>query len=148
MDDPRGALRQLQALLRQPDAWRKLPLLALVCLGWLLSPLCWWNDLLINLPIALGCAKVMSLLNPSWIFPGLVGGYWLTNVAGVLLMQNGALALLPEHRKPHRSREILWCLLTSSLYTAAMALAAKVGWLAMPQLETLMVSSQIQGLAA
>ncbi|MEB3323913.1 MAG: hypothetical protein VKM17_01090 [Cyanobacteriota bacterium] len=142
-----GVLRQIQALLAAPAAWRKLPLLALVALGWLLSPLCWWNDLLINLPIAFGFAKVVSLFNPAWLFPGLVGGYWLSNVAGVLLMQNGALALLPQDRKPQRARELLWCVFTSSLYTVAIFLAVKLGWLSLPQFDALVKPSSIQGLA-
>ncbi|MFM9088134.1 MAG: hypothetical protein ACKOPT_08335 [Cyanobium sp.] len=142
-----GVLRQIQGLLAGPGAWRKLPFVALVALGWLLSPLCWWNDLLINLPIAFGFAKVVSLFNPAWLVPGLVGGYWLSNVAGVLLMQNGALALLPQERKPDRARELLWCVFTSSLYTLAILLAVKLGWLALPQFDALVAPSVVQGLA-
>lgn len=137
---PMGVLRRIQALLLMPGAWSKLPSLALVGLGWLLSPLCWWNDLLINLPIALGFARVVSLLNPAWLVPALVSGYWLSNMAGVLLMQNGALALLPEERRPQRSRELLWGVLTSSLYTLAIALAVKLGWLAMPRLDSFLAA--------
>lgn len=138
--------QQLKAQLLAPGAWRKLPSLALVGLGWLLSPLCWWNDLLINLPIALGFARLVSLLNPAWLVPALVSGYWLSNMAGVLLMQNGALALLPQERRPQRSRELLWGLLTSSLYTLAIALAVKLGWLAMPQLESFLSPAEVHGL--
>lgn len=142
-----GALRKIKALLARPDAWRKLPVVALVALGWLLSPLCWWNDLLINLPIAVGFAKLVSLFNPAWLLPGLVGGYWLSNVAGVLLMQNGALALLPQERKSDPGRELVWCVFTSSVYTLAIALAVKLGWLALPQFDALLASSEVQGLA-
>lgn len=142
-----GVLRQIPALLASPGAWRKLPFVVLVALGWLLSPLCWWNDLLINLPIAFGIARVVSLFNPAWLLPGLVGGYWLSNVAGVLLMQNGAIALLPQDRKPKRVQELLWCVFTSSLYTLAILLAVKLGWLGLPQFDSLLAPSQVQGLA-
>jgi len=142
-----AVLRQMQALLQDPQAWRKLPALALVALGWLLSPLCWWNDLLINLPIALGFAKVVSLLNPAWLLPALVSGYWLSNMAGVLLMQNGALALMPQERRPQGSRELLWGFLTSSLYTAAIFLAVKLGWVGLPQFEAFLTPARAQGLA-
>jgi len=134
--------RQLQALFQAPGAWRALPSLALVGLGWLLSPLCWWNDLLVNLPLALGFARLVSLLNPAWLLPGLVSGYWLSNMAGLLLMQNGALALVPEGRRPQRSRELLWGVLSSSLYTLAIVGAAKLGWLPMPQLDGLLDPTQ------
>jgi hypothetical protein len=105
--------------------------------GWLLSPLCWWNDLLINLPLALGFARLVSLLNPSWLLPALVSGYWLTNMAGILLMQNGALAFLPEERRPQRSRELLWGVVSSSVVTVGVVGAVQLGWLSMPPLETL-----------
>lgn len=140
-----GGLSQLQSLIQSPGAWRKLPFLALVALGWLLSPLCWWNDLLINLPIAFGFAKLVSLFQPSWLLPALVAGYWLSNVAGVLLMQNGALALMPGDRKSDGAKDLMWGLLTSSLYTAAIVVAVKLGWLGQPQFEAFL--SAPQGLA-
>lgn len=129
--------RQFLAPLQGPGAWRALPSLALLALGWLLSPLCWWNDLLVNLPLALGFARLVSLLNPAWLLPGLVSGYWLTNVAGLLLMRNGALALLPEERRPQRSRELLWGVLSSSLLTVGVVGAVHLGWLALPPLDGL-----------
>lgn len=146
MTPPFVAWRQLRARLTTPGAWRALPSLALVGVGWLLSPLCWWNDLLINLPLAVGFARLVSLLNPAWLLPALVGGYWLSNMAGILLMQNGALALVPEGRRPQRSRELLWGLLTSSGYTLAIVLAVKLGWLAMPPFDAALAPAQ--GLAA
>lgn len=120
--------------------WRALPSLALLALGWLLSPLCWWNDLLINLPLAVGFGRLVSLFHPGWLVTGLVGGYWLSNLVGLLLMQNGALALVAEDRKPQRGRELLWGLLTSSLYTLAIVAAVRLGWLTLP-LETALVAS-------
>jgi hypothetical protein len=129
--------RQFLAPLQGPGAWRALPSLALLAVGWLLSPLCWWNDLLINLPLALGFARLVSLLNPSWLLPALVSGYWLTNMAGILLMQNGALAFLPEERRPQRSRELLWGVVSSSVVTVGVVGAVQLGWLSMPPLETL-----------
>jgi hypothetical protein len=128
---------QLQALVQSIGLRRALPSLALLALGWLLSPLCWWNDLLINLPLALGFARLVSLFNPAWLLPALVSGYWLSNMAGILLMQNGALALVPEERRPQRSRELLWGVLSSSLYTLAIVGAAKLGWIGLPQLDAI-----------
>ncbi|MEY4351858.1 MAG: hypothetical protein RLZZ609_99 [Cyanobacteriota bacterium] len=142
-----GGLPRLQALVQSPGAWRKLPFLALVALGWLLSPLCWWNDLLINLPIAFGFAKIVSFLEPSWLLPALVAGYWLSNVAGVLLMQNGALALRPGDHKSQGPKDLLWGLLTSSLYTAAIVVAVKLGWLGQPQFEAFLSAGAPQDLA-
>lgn len=129
--------RQCLAPLQGPGAWRALPSLLLLVAGWLLSPLCWWNDLLINLPLALGFARLVSLLNPAWMLPALVSGYWLTNMVGILLMQNGALAFLPEERRPQRSRELLWGVVSSSVVTLGVVGAVQLGWLSVPPLDAL-----------
>ncbi|MEB3318008.1 MAG: hypothetical protein VKO39_07705 [Cyanobacteriota bacterium] len=136
----------LQALVQAIGLRRALPALAGLALGWLLSPLCWWNDLLVNLPLALGFARLVSLLNPAWLLPALVSGYWLSNMVGILLMQNGALALVPEERRVGRSRELLWGVLSSSLYTLAIVAAAKLGWISMPQLDAILPNAD--GLSA
>ncbi|MGJ3254268.1 MAG: hypothetical protein ACFE0J_24510, partial [Elainellaceae cyanobacterium] len=52
----------------------------LVGLGYMLSPLSWWNDLFFNLPIAYGFGYLMSWFYPDWFFPSTVVGYWLSNV--------------------------------------------------------------------
>lgn len=111
---------------------RRFGALILVGIGWLLSPLCWWNDLLFNLPIAVGFAKVLSVWKQSWFVPGLVTGYWLSNVVGIILMQSGALGLLPGERTTNPQRDILIGLGTSTLYTLAVVALVRTGWLRTP----------------
>ncbi|MFM7370405.1 MAG: hypothetical protein ACKO2Z_21975, partial [Sphaerospermopsis kisseleviana] len=49
----------------QPSSniWKKLRGGFFVVFGYLLSPLCWWNDLLFNLPIAYFFGYVCSFLS-------------------------------------------------------------------------------------
>ncbi len=56
--------------------------------GYILSPLSWWNDLLVNVPLAYGFAELLSLfLGRAW-FPTLFAlGYNLTNIVGILMME-------------------------------------------------------------
>ncbi|ACK68320.1 conserved hypothetical protein [Rippkaea orientalis PCC 8801] len=68
----------------------------LFVIGFLLSPLCWWNDLLINLPIAYGFGRVFSWFSEDLLIPAAIVGYWLSNIIGILLMQFGAMGFLPE----------------------------------------------------
>jgi hypothetical protein len=111
---------------------RPLPLL-LMAVGWLLSPLCWWNDLVINLPVAWVFAKLAERLEPGWFAPGLVMGYWLSNVLGIVLLQSGALALLPSgEAPPDRRREWLVGLASSTAYTLAVVALVKLGVLQSP----------------
>lgn len=47
-----GLMSRLRSFLQQGDPLVQLRALVLLAVGWLLSPLCWWNDLVINLPLA------------------------------------------------------------------------------------------------
>jgi len=93
----------------------------LVVVGYLLSPLCWWNDLAINLPLALAFGYLTSRPFPEALVPLTILGYWLTNVVGFMLMQQGTLTALQKPRdNPNQS--LRQGLITSTLYTLAIAL--------------------------
>jgi hypothetical protein len=53
----------------------------LLAIGYLLSPLCWWNDIFFNLPIAYAFGYICSWLSPDLLFPCTIVGYWLSNIA-------------------------------------------------------------------
>jgi hypothetical protein len=107
--------------------------LVLLVVGWMLSPLCWWNDLLINLPVAWGFARIALWIEPAWFAPGLVLGYWLSNVLGIVLMQSGALALVENPSAPRdRQREWLIGLATSTAYTLVVVVLVRIGLLPSP----------------
>ncbi|NMG05995.1 hypothetical protein [Brasilonema sp. UFV-L1] len=87
-------------------------------LGYLLSPLCWWNDLLFNLPIAYGFGYVCSLFDPKLLLPCSIVGYWLSNIVGILLMQFGAMDVLPnQSQERNLKKELLTGLVSSTIYT-------------------------------
>ncbi len=99
--------------------WRKLRGGVLLTLGYLLSPLSWWNDLVFNLPIALGFGYVINVFVPDSLLWGTIAGYWLSNVAGMVLMQFGALDMLNQPRQTRR--DLLLGLGGSTLYTLVIA---------------------------
>jgi len=95
----------------------------LVLLGYALSPLCWWNDLVFNLPIAYGFGYLCSLISPNFLIPGAIAGYWLSNVVGILLMQAGFLDVVQgQHGERNLKKELLTGVVTSTLYTAGIVL--------------------------
>ena len=64
-------------------AWkRKVTGGVLAMIGFMLSPLSWWNDLFVNVPLALAFAWLVSLFYKPAFAASLVIGYWLTNVLG------------------------------------------------------------------
>jgi hypothetical protein len=95
--------------------------------GYMLSPLSWWNDLFVNVPLAWAFASVVSLFYRPAFTGSLVVGYWLTNVVGLVLLHKGAQQLVSEKKAGDRRRELLWDLLISLLYTAVIVGLVKFG---------------------
>ncbi|RUR76811.1 hypothetical protein ACF3DV_18045 [Chlorogloeopsis fritschii PCC 9212] len=87
-------------------------------IGYLLSPLCWWNDLIFNLPIAYFFGYICSLFSHKLMMPGVIVGYWLSNIIGILLMQAGAIDVLQKQSQERNlKKELLTGLLSSTAYT-------------------------------
>jgi len=95
--------------------------------GWLLSPLSWWNDLFVNVPIAYLFSAPFSLLDERLYMPAFALGYWLTNVLGFVLLHKGVVGMVTR-RKASLRRDLLM----ASVYTLAVAAAAGLGWLPSP----------------
>ncbi|MBD2628300.1 hypothetical protein [Trichormus variabilis] len=90
----------------------------LLVLGYLLSPLCWWNDLLFNLPIAYFFGYICSLFSPKLLLPCSIIGYWLSNVVGILLMQYGSQDIFQKEKSERNlKKELLSGLVSSTVYT-------------------------------
>lgn len=98
----------------------------LATVGWLLSPLSWWNDAVVNLPLAWFFASLVSLVNRRLFLPAMVVGYWLTNLVGILLLAQAtttAFAGSPQTR-PQR---LLLSLLVATSYTLLILLLTRFG---------------------
>ena len=92
----------------------------LFCLivGYLLSPVCWWNDLVFNLPVAYGFGYLCSLVWPSSLVSGTLVGYWLSNIIGILMMQFGVVDILPKaSEKRNFKKDLITGLISSTAYT-------------------------------
>ncbi len=100
-----------------PNIWKKLRGGFFLVLGYLLSPLCWWNDLLFNLPIAYGFGYICSLFSPKLLLPCSIIGYWLSNVVGILLMQFGSMDVFQNEPKRNLKKELFSGLVSSTIYT-------------------------------
>jgi hypothetical protein len=105
----------------------------LLFFGYLLSPLCWWNDLFFNLPIAYFFGYLCSLISPSLLWPSSIAGYWLSNVAGILLMQIGALDIMQTQER-NWQKELLTGVLSSTVYTIAIVVLVQLKILDTPNL--------------
>ena len=99
----------------------------LAVIGFMLSPLSWWNDLFVNVPIALAFAWLISLLYERAFEASFVVGYWLTNVLGFILMHKGGQKMFTGQPRKYSRRDLLRDVGISLLYTALIVLLVKSG---------------------
>lgn len=109
-------------------AWkRKFSGGVLAAIGYLLSPLSWWNDMFVNVPLALMFAWVVSAFYKPAFSIAMVTGYWLTNVLGFVLMHKGAQQMLSNEEKRYARKEFLKDVLISLAYTLLILVLIKFG---------------------
>ena len=106
---------------------RKLSGSTLAFIGFMLSPLSWWNDLFVNIPLALAFAWIVSWFWPAVFTASFVLGYWLTNILGLVLLQKGAQQALSEKPEPYTRRQLLRDLGISLAYTLLIVALVKHG---------------------
>jgi hypothetical protein len=95
--------------------------------GYMLSPLSWWNDALVNVPLAYLFAWLLSVLYRPFFGPGFVAGYWLTNIIGLVMMHKGICQMVrQEYCAPANLRKrLLHDLILSIGYTGVIILLLK-----------------------
>ena len=99
----------------------------LAFVGFMLSPLSWWNDLFVNIPLALAFAWLVSLFWPSVYLASFILGYWITNLLGFVLLQKGAQQMATEKPVPYTRWSFLRDVLTSLGYTLLIVALVKYG---------------------
>ena len=104
----------------------------LAIIGFLLSPLSWWNDLVINIPIAYAFGTLFGVFSKQLFLPFTILGYWLTNIFGLLLLHYGTAGLSGRHQGFFSKRELAKNALLSIFYTAFIACLFAAGILKFP----------------
>jgi hypothetical protein len=103
----------------------------LLVIGYILSPASWWNDALINIPIAYVVALLFSQISHTLFSPVMVIAYWGTNFIGFLMMYVGGVILL---RKDMPIKAFQWrrMITISTVYTLVIVILMKIGILTNP----------------
>uniref|UniRef100_A0A7V3RGC4 Uncharacterized protein n=1 Tax=candidate division WOR-3 bacterium TaxID=2052148 RepID=A0A7V3RGC4_UNCW3 len=99
-------------------------------IGYILSPLSWWNDLIINLPVAYIIASIFGLISKKLFMPIMIAAYWGTNVLGFFLMHHSLKNIIYNEAKDKKS--VLKIILISFTYTILILVLAKTGFLKFP----------------
>src|SRR5689334_9125094 len=97
-------------------------------IGFMLSPLSWWNDAFVNIPLAIGFGWIVGSFYKPLFQPAVVLGYWLTNVLGLVLMHKGAEKIVRGEAASRYSRKDLFRdVIISIVYTAVIVVLLKAG---------------------
>jgi hypothetical protein len=99
----------------------------IAAIGFVLSPLSWWNDLVVNVPLAYLFAWSLSTWDERLYVPAFVLGSLLTNIAGLVLLHKGIAGAVVD-----RKTSLKWDLVMATGYSALIALVAWLGWLPSP----------------
>ena len=99
---------------------------SLFAIGFMLSPISWWNDAVVNLPIAYLVARLVAILDQRLFLFAFVGAYWATNLIGLLCMHVSARKLLRQTEQKISLRRFF---LTSLLYTLVIVALAQFKWI-------------------
>jgi hypothetical protein len=94
--------------------------------GFMLSPLSWWNDLFVNVPLAVGFAWLVSLFYKPAFATSVILGYWLTNVLGLILLHKGAQQMLSDELKQYSRHDLVKDILVSLVYTLLIVALVKL----------------------
>lgn len=115
-------------LMRIPKEYKRMPSIirnAIFFIGWMLSPLTFWNDAFVNIPIAYLCAVLLAkVIKADFLFLTLAF-YWLSNVFGVLMMYFSGKSIMQDKR--NRLNALRTLLITVAAYSILIIILNRIG---------------------
>jgi len=107
---------------------KRLKCTILSVVGYTLSPLSFWNDLFVNFPIAYLFGLLFGLASQKLFLTGLITGYWLSNIAGFVLLHKGITCMVnPDLPMKFTRSELIKDGLISLAYTGVLVFLVKAG---------------------
>ncbi|MGD8593158.1 MAG: hypothetical protein PVF82_10025 [Gammaproteobacteria bacterium] len=101
----------------------------LATIGYILSPLSWWNDLFVNVPLSYAFSYPFTLIDPRLFLPTFILGYWLSNWLGFVLLHRGVAGLLAKDKS---SLGLRGSLVVAIVYTIVIAVLVWLEWIPVP----------------
>jgi len=97
-------------------------------IGYILSPLSWWNDIFVNIPIAYAVAWLVSLFTPELFLIAFTTAYVMTNVIGFILMHFGIEGCIKNTVKFNKKTMVRY-ILVSIVYTLIVVALIYIGFM-------------------
>jgi hypothetical protein len=114
------------------DGKRRVKAAVIAIIGFVLSPLSWWNDFLVNIPLAYAFAVPFGFLSRAFFLPAMIIGYWITNIVGFILLHRGMVGFFAQKVKPYTKKMFAKDLLISIGYTLLVVVLVHIGWIRFP----------------
>ena len=98
---------------------------AVFFIGWMLSPLTFWNDVFVNIPISYLCASLaVRFIKTDFLFLVLIF-YWLSNLFGILMMIFSGKSIIED--KSNRLHALITLLVTVVIYSVIIIILNRTG---------------------
>jgi hypothetical protein len=111
-----------------PKAYNSMSMLiknSVFFIGWMLSPLTFWNDCFVNIPISYLCASLATrFVKADFLFLVLIF-YWLSNGFGILLMYASGKSIMQD--KSNRLKALVTLLITVVIYSVIIIILNRAG---------------------
>lgn len=98
---------------------------SLFFIGWLLSPLTFWNDAFVNIPIAYILASLAYRVGRFDFVRSVLIFYWLSNILGIAIMYFTGRGILADRK--NLSQAIKITILTILIYSIILVLISNSG---------------------
>lgn len=100
-------------------------------LGFILSPVSWWNDIVVNFPLSYVMAVPFGMISRDLFLPMFIVSYWVTNILGLILMHFGINGVMKDGQKITRD-ELLKTIFFCVIYSVVITLLVQQGILKLP----------------
>lgn len=94
-------------------------------IGWMLSPLTFWNDAFVNIPLSYLIANLLMLFIRSDFLLLVLVSYWFTNALGLYMMYIATRQIFKGRGEV--VKEILKLIATTVVYSLILVALAKTG---------------------
>jgi uncharacterized membrane protein len=125
--------KRLQKILDYSGRYKlKIKSFFIAVVGFVLSPLSWWNDLFVNIPLAYLFAVPFGFISEKYFLPAMIVGYWITNIVGFILLHYGLVGMFQKEKKKYSRKQLFKDFLISIVYTIVVVLLVYFDILRLP----------------
>lgn len=104
----------------------------IAAIGFILSPLSWWNDIFVNIPLAYLFALPFGYISESYFLPSMVVGYWITNIIGFIMLHIGLIGIFKKGQEKYTKKQFIKDIIVSVIYTLIVILLIRLNILRLP----------------